>query len=810
MLQRHWFSILILAVFMSGHARQSSAITRTWIGGADFWNIDGNWDPTGQPQPVDDAIVDGSPEVTDVEIFRNLTNLGSGNIRITTGTLQPVGNTTNTGTINIGDGSAIRSSFNPGNSTTLSGSGQVILQNSDNLPGSNATIVGGSNVDGAVTNAAGHTIRGEGSITLNWINEGTIIAEETTGDSSAVLRLNNIASFVNNGEFRSSPGATINLNFAQYSQGASGQLIADSDNITLTGGTSITGGSLETVGGGVFDANGLITLVDVIVNAPIDNSNTSGPINDARLFVSGGGITNNSTITVAGTSGRISQFGFTDPGTLDGTGEVVLIGGNSQTFIGVFPGIADEFIHGTNHTIRGAGGIGSPIINNGTIRAEVQGGNVLTINLPQTNNGLMEAASDAILRFVANVSNTTQSASGVISAADGGRVEFAGGQTITGGTLRSVGSGVIAIDENPPTFTDLTIDTGTNVNVAGGRTLRIAGNSITNEGTITLNSNSVNLASVLLYNNSLTLDGSGEVVLNTTGNNAARIATQVADTVLTNGADHTIRGSGFLAGPIVNNGLIAGDSSTNDIDVFARLSGTGTLKDVEISINSFVGTGVHAPGGSAPGTTTAIVPLEGSYKITHSQARLEIEIGGLTAGTEHDLLASTGTVSLGGVLDVRAVDLGNSYVPTAGDRFTIIQSTSAIAGTFVSTLFPSTGFGRTLTWQPVDYITDPNKVFLEIATVGFFDADFDEDGDVDSDDLTRWQAGYGTGSSHMQGDADADGDVDGRDFLRWQRQFGLGVPLGATTTSVPEPTTLWLALLGLAMSYRSRRPWSSR
>ena len=52
----------------------------------------------------------------------------------------------------------------------------------------------------------------------------------------------------------------------------------------------------------------------------------------------------------------------------------------------------------------------------------------------------------------------------------------------------------------------------------------------------------------------------------------------------------------------------------------------------------------------------------------------------------------------------------------------------------------------------------------------FLDADFDEDGDVDGDDLTLWQAGYGSGTLHSQGDADGDGDVDGRDFLTWQRQ----------------------------------------
>lgn len=70
-------------------------------------------------------------------------------------------------------------------------------------------------------------------------------------------------------------------------------------------------------------------------------------------------------------------------------------------------------------------------------------------------------------------------------------------------------------------------------------------------------------------------------------------------------------------------------------------------------------------------------------------------------------------------------------------------------------------------------------------------ADFDEDGDVDHDDLVRWQAGYPWGILHEWGDADLDGDIDGGDFLVWQRQFTNSLPLN-TSTSVPEPSTLAL------------------
>ncbi|TWU28389.1 PEP-CTERM sorting domain-containing protein [Bythopirellula polymerisocia] len=67
------------------------------------------------------------------------------------------------------------------------------------------------------------------------------------------------------------------------------------------------------------------------------------------------------------------------------------------------------------------------------------------------------------------------------------------------------------------------------------------------------------------------------------------------------------------------------------------------------------------------------------------------------------------------------------------------------------------------------------------------------------------------------GDFDHDGDVDGRDFLVWQRnvsvgnlsdwQANYGAPLTATSTTVPEPSTLVLfsiAVLGSNFAIRRR------
>jgi hypothetical protein len=82
------------------------------------------------------------------------------------------------------------------------------------------------------------------------------------------------------------------------------------------------------------------------------------------------------------------------------------------------------------------------------------------------------------------------------------------------------------------------------------------------------------------------------------------------------------------------------------------------------------------------------------------------------------------------------------------------------------------------------------------ASAPEFTADFDDDGDVDGDDLADWQAAY---SLTTDADADGDGDSDGADFLAWQRQY-TGAGAIAAITAVPEPATGILGLLSVALA----------
>lgn len=93
------------------------------------------------------------------------------------------------------------------------------------------------------------------------------------------------------------------------------------------------------------------------------------------------------------------------------------------------------------------------------------------------------------------------------------------------------------------------------------------------------------------------------------------------------------------------------------------------------------------------------------------------------------------------------------------------------------------------------YILDKHDgVVRRIVSVsGLLDGDADRDGDVDSTDLERWEAGYGMSGDWSDGNFNGDQSVDGVDFFRWQRNLISSSAL----QSVPEPKSL--VSFGLAL-----------
>jgi len=82
--------------------------------------------------------------------------------------------------------------------------------------------------------------------------------------------------------------------------------------------------------------------------------------------------------------------------------------------------------------------------------------------------------------------------------------------------------------------------------------------------------------------------------------------------------------------------------------------------------------------------------------------------------------------------------------------------------------------------------------------------DFDLDGVVDSQDLSRWRVGFGVPGEWTSGDANGDGAVDGADLLVWQRNTA-AVTATSASVAVPEPLFVGQLAVGLLVTLVQRR-----
>jgi T5SS/PEP-CTERM-associated repeat protein len=323
---------------------------------------------------------------------------------------------------------------------------------------------------------------------------------------------------------------------------------------------------------------------------------------------------------------------------------------------------------------------------------------------------------------------------------------------------------------------------GSTITATGNLTLgnASAANGFGTQGTLSVGANTV----TLLDSNEVVFDS---LALVTLGNGGSAGTLAVANG-LTLDFGANVTGVGAVntpndpVRPLINNGHIRGNSAAQRVTLSGYVKGVGTLDNVLI-------TGTDAPGFSAATVYRGSVAYQGA---------LEVEIGGATPGS-FDRIIHSGAAALGGALRVTLI---NGFSPTAGSSFDVLDWASR-NGIFSTIQLPS--LGDLLTWDTSQlYATG----VLSVVSAPTFTADFDEDGDVDANDLSLWRTGFGaTGTAtHMQGDADEDGDVDGADFLTWHRQLGSGLPTAGSSAAVPEPAAVVLNFVAFAACVDCRWP----
>jgi hypothetical protein len=135
----------------------------------------------------------------------------------------------------------------------------------------------------------------------------------------------------------------------------------------------------------------------------------------------------------------------------------------------------------------------------------------------------------------------------------------------------------------------------------------------------------------------------------------------------------------------------------------------------------------------------------------------------------------TGNATLSGLVDIV---LEPGFTPSG--PVTLLTSTGALNAVGLA-LDPSDSSSYSLS-------VAGNSLILTVGGAGI-PGDFNNNGVVNSADLTVWRGAFGTMPA---GDADDDNDSDGNDFLIWQRNLGQGAATPAAG-AVPEPGSLLMA-----------------
>jgi hypothetical protein len=775
-----------------------------------------------------DVILDAPANtVLDISVdIDSLTVASDGSLDMLGGTVLTIvkGTLVNDSTIivnsNAGAGTAILSMFSPTNTGLISGSGQIVL-NQGNM---GAWFAFGGSLS---TQAAGHTIRGKGYLVAHMTNNGVIEAAETSGGGDPVL-LVELTEHTNNNIFRATSGATLRLQDVKVTQDqATGRLIGNGPggmsrgNVQLGDGAHIVGGRLE---GQIDITNGTVILENV--------TNLSTAINSVpttTTIIRGPNFTNNGRFSA--TSPFFNQFTnvkFDANILLTGTGELFL-GQFNAVRITADPGVT--ITNDIDHTIAGEGRWFAPLVNNGT----VEGDGLTFENTTVVNNSTMTTATNGGMGFL-NTPVTQDPVNGMLLAGMGAGI-FLTNSTVTNGALEDTPSATAFSGfsvSNNATLVD--VHNRARINVTFGSKLRVVGAVFNNDGPITVNNSSVSSATKLEFQDSVLLQGTGEINLNEP-NLGAQLEV-LGGRQLTQAATHTIRGSGrvdadlfinhgtvnlvplinaevenygsmneidVVNGDVLNQGALSG-LSFNLADLNGTLTGTGSLAYVRVN-------DVHSPG-----TSPANVNVTGTYAIG-ATGTLAMEIGGLTAGTEHDHIEvlpqgmiSPGVAQLAGTLAVELIDAGAGlFVPSVGDMFTILNAADSVTGTFAALDLPTAAGGRGLTWQ-VHYNTADVTLELAFALTG----DYNGNGVVDAADYVVWRKSFGQTGVGLAADGDGDMQIDDDDFDVWRANFGQIAPgAGSGTTvdhrAVPEPAAWTLAFLAMTCISTARfLRWGTR
>jgi len=574
-----------------------------------------------------------------------------------------------------------------GTDVTISGTGSLTMSDAAN------NQVRGNLGNERLTNAAGHTIQGAGSLGgsgyLSVTNRGTVSATQGT---PLIVRMN-ADGFLNTGILQATGGGLLQLEYSAVTnfEGSSNGVVRalDGSMVELRNNAVITGGILSTSGSGLIRNRANGTLDGVTNNGVFETGDGSSNFTTTLRNV----ITNNGTLRMnSGVGGNLATgIALGNDVTLAGGGVLTMSNAANNTIYGA-PSTT-RLTNSATHTISGSGNIGNAqmaLTNQGLIVATQTTPLIIQPNSSGViNTGTLRANGGTL-----DLRGLFTNAGGTLEALDGSSsILQLYGATVAGGTLTSSSGGLLRTAPGQLGRLDGVTLNGTYVagDGSGNTTTQLVG-TITNSGTLALNSSvNGNLATdLVLYQSDVTLAGSGVLTMANAANN--RISGFNGNERLTNSATHTISGSGNIgvtAMSLTNQGLIAATQTTPLIiqPNSGGVTNTGTLRASGGTLD-LRGMFYNA-GGTLDARNGSILQLTNAT----------VAGGTLTTSTNGFMRTTPGNV---GRLD--GVTLNGTYVAGDGSGNTTTQLVGTITNS--GTLAMNSSIGGNLTTDLVLYQSD--------------------------------------------------------------------------------------------------------
>lgn len=615
-------------------------------------------------------------------------NTYSGATIIETGTLQlgadhSLGNTTavtvnDPATLSLNGFSATIGSLAGGGNVTL-GSGSLTTGDNNShifsgvISGNGSLTKSGEGtqtLSGANTYSGGTTISG-GALQLGDGGNSGSVAGDIANDGALVFNRSDDYQF--DGVVSGSGGLTHD-----------GAILRLANPQTYTGPTSVKSGGYLVLSTSSDQGLSAATTVDLEAGSFLDISNRpqtlSGLSGSGAVYSYGGSAGHLTVNTAFGQNQTFSgSLGSDHPHfafSKTGEGALTLTGDNSHTGgTTISDGILQIGNGGTS------GSLGGNITNNSTL--------VFNRSDDFTFHGVVSGTGELVN--------------------DGNNLRLSEQQTYTGPT--SIHSGLLILSGN---FDD-TLSTSTKVHVAEGAQFDISNRSqtiagLSGEGLVYSYIASESAAGHLTVDHSddqtfsgtlggdhpnfaLTKSGEGTLTLSgdfqATGTTAVNQGTlEFTHGILSEGAEILLAETGTLA----TGGTVARDLCNNGNVV--SLGGTPLTFTGDVSgTGQFAGDFVFS-GTTRPGESPGLMEVEGDLTFGPDHI-LEMEIAGLSRGTEYDAFDITGSLNLDGTLEV--VFLGG-FEPEAGNSFHFFQVGETITGAFADIVLPDLA-PRGLNWD---------------------------------------------------------------------------------------------------------------